>query len=217
MTGSRLTRMSQILEQRRGKRDHIKQELDAAQLREKVSTAQLEDLEEAQSIIRIVAKKTQEQLEYHISELVTLALSAVFPDPYELVVRFEERRGKTEADLLFRRDGDEIQPMEASGGGPVDVAAFALRVALWSLRRPRSRATMPLDEPFRFVSRDLQPKASQMLKEVSERLGLQIIMVSHSEDLIEAADRVFRTTMSKGVSLVEVRKCLPPPDTTLMK
>jgi len=205
MTGTTdLERFSRILEQRKGKRDMVEKDLRSARTELYRLSHLAEELEEAQGIIKTVAKQTQEQLEYHVSELVTLALSAVFPEPYELVLRFEERRGKTEADLLFFRDGEEFSPMDASGGGPVDVAAFALRVALWSLRRPRSRATMLLDEPFRFVSRDYQPRASQMLKEVSGRIGLQVIMVSHSEDLIEAADRVFRTTISKGTSKVEV-------------
>ena len=36
-----------------------------------------------------------------------------------------------------------------------------------------------------------------MLKEISEKLGLQIIMVTHSEELIEAADKVFTIRAGK--------------------
>jgi len=71
------------------------------------------------------------------------------------------------------------------------------------MRRPSSRNTFALDEPFRFVSRNLQPQASLMLREISQKVGLQVVMVSHSEDLIESADRVFRVSLRKGVSVVE--------------
>jgi len=91
----------------------------------------LSRMERARSIIQVVAQETQGQLEYRINSLVTMALSIVFDDPYELSLRFEERRGKTEADLTFLRGDEEMDPMDESGGGAVDVAAFALRVAMW--------------------------------------------------------------------------------------
>ena len=47
------------------------------------------------------------------------------------------------------------------------------------------------------LSRDLHHKAAEMLKEISEKLGLQIIMVTHSEELIEAADKVFTIRAGK--------------------
>ena len=59
-----------------------------------------------------------------------------------------------------------------------------------------------LDEPFRFVSRDLQVKAGQMVKELAERLDLQFIVVTHNKDLIEAADRVFEVSLKDGESRV---------------
>ncbi len=43
-----------------------------------------------------------------------------------------------------------------------------------------------------------------MLKEIATRLGLQIILVTHEEDLLECADRTFRVTQSKRRSEVEV-------------
>ena len=49
---------------------------------------------------------------------------------------------------------------------------------------------MIFDEPFKFLSRDLHEKASYMLKEISERFKMQIIMVSHSQELIDSADKI---------------------------
>jgi len=148
--------------------------------------------EKARIIFQTVAKKTQSNLEYHISTLVTTALSSVVPDDIEFVVRFEERRNKTECDLLFKEYGVEYKPMDGAGFGSVDVAVFALRIAFWSLKK--NRATMVLDEPFRHLSHDLQSKASEMLKMISEELNMQIIMVSHQENINLAADKTFITT-----------------------
>lgn len=150
-----------------------------------------------------VAKLTQQEIEVHVCEPVSAALASIFDDPYKLVLDFVDRRGRTEIDILFERRGMRIDPFSASGGGVVDVAAFALRIVLWHLQKPKSRNTLILDEPFKFLSTDLQPKASRMLKELSDKLNIQVIMVSHEEDLVEAADKSFRVSYRKGKSVVE--------------
>jgi len=166
----------------------------------------LEDVIKAQKIIQEVSAATQEQMAMEISDLVSLALAAVFSDPYEFKVAFVQRRSRTEADLLFARGGEVHSPMFSSGGGPVDVAAFALRISLWSLTKS-TRPVIVLDEPFKHLSRDLHGRAAEMLQTLSKELGLQIIMVSHSEDLIEGANKVFYVTIKDGISKVENRFC----------
>ena len=164
-------------------------------------------LERAQLVIQNAAQQTQAQLEYQVSELVSLALAHVFPQPYTMVLRFENKRGRTEAGLYFKdAEGNEMSPMDASGYGVVDVASFALRLSLWTLCKPRSRATIILDEPFKFVSKDLQLRVAEMLQDLSARLKLQFIIVTHEEQLIAGANRVFRVTKNGAVSNVEVEE-----------
>ena len=168
------------------------------------------DTEIAQAIIQKVAKETQQELEYHISELCSLAMSAIFDDPYEVKIEFTEKRGRTEADIYFERDGERIsKPLRSSGGGAVDVAAFALRMATWSLSKPRTRNVMILDEPFQHLKGD-EPnqRAIQMVKEISDNLDLQVIMISDErvkkEEIVKGADRVFYVDQKNKVSKVEV-------------
>lgn len=191
------------LEQRRGRRDQLQQQLEKAEVERKQAKRGLWVSERAQIILQQVAQATQQELEYHVSELVTLALSGVFPDPYQFKLRFVVRRGKTEADLLFLRGEQEIDPLSASGGGIVDVAAFALRVALWRLSNGL-RPVLVLDEPFKWVSLSYLPAAGEMLRSLSEKMGVQIILVTHLEPLIEVADKVFRVQQVSGESIVEV-------------
>jgi len=190
------------LEQMKGKRDQIQHGIDNAEQFIKEKKKDLRRHEQAREIIREVGLKTQQQLQFHISDITSLALEAVFDNPYKLITEFIQRRNKTECDLYFERDGNRIDPLSASGGGTVDVASFALRVASWSMQRPRSRNVLILDEPFRYLSSDLLPKASEMLNQISKKLKLQIIMVTHAEELIENADRVFEVKIKKGKSLI---------------
>lgn len=194
--------IEKLFEQKKGQQLLLNSQAEKARKKSKKLDKEIFCSEKAQVIIQEVARKTQQELEYHVSELVTLALSAVFEEPYEFKLEFTIQRNKTVIDIWFSRDGQLIKPMDAAGGGVVDIASFALRVALWSLAQPKSRGLLILDEPFKFLSRDLQPKASLMLKELSEKLGLQIIMVSHSEDLIDGADKVFKVKIKNGISEV---------------
>ena len=169
--------------------------------RKRILKKKYNDSLKAQALIQKVAKETQQKLEYHIGNVVTMAQAAVFSDPYGFELEFVERRGKTECDIWFVKDGERMEPMFSSGGGALDIASFALRCAFWSLKRTRS--TIILDEPMKFLSRDLQDKASEMIKMLSEKLGLQFIIVSHIDELISSADKVFRVSQEKGISKVE--------------
>jgi DNA repair exonuclease SbcCD ATPase subunit len=192
------------LEQKKGQRSQVERTI--AELSEAVSQKKrdLRRHEQAREIIREVGLKTQQQLQVNISDITSLALEAVFNDPYELKVKFVQRRNKTECDLLFSRDGDDVDPLSAAGGGVVDVAAFALRIASWSMQTPRSRNTIIIDEPMRFLSVDLQERASLMIKEISKKLGVQFLIITHENTLAAWADRTFEVSIKRGVSKVVV-------------
>lgn len=198
-----LTQIHDRVEQLKGQRQQLSADIETSTSKCTVLQQNLVDAEEARALIQVVAQATQKELEFHVSEICTLALAAVFDNPYTLRIEFVQRRNKTEADIFFERDGERVKPIDAAGGGAVDVTSLALRVAMWSLRRPRSRNTLILDEPLKMLSRDLMPKAAQMIAELSKRLNLQFIVVSHSPELIETADRYFTVSIHKGVSHVE--------------
>lgn len=160
--------------------------------------------EKALTIIKEVGRKTQEKLQFHISDITSLALDAVMPeDPYKLTMEFVDRRDKNECDLRFERQGNLMKPLDSSGVGAIDVASFALRIAAWSIQFPKSRPVIILDEPFKFLDKSKHGRASEMIKELSLKLGLQFIIVTHEEGLTENADRIFKVSNTKRTSKVE--------------
>ena len=198
-----ISQLRNRIEQEKGKRSQLLKEHES--LSETIIEVRrdIRRHEQSREIIREVGLATQQQLQYHISDIVSMALEAVFDNPYEMVVEFIQRRNKTECDLLFERDGERIDPISASGGGAVDVASFALRIAAWSMQTPRTRGTIILDEPLRFLSLDRQEQASQMIKELSEKLGLQFIIVTHEDTLAQYADKTFEVSIHNKVSKVK--------------
>ena len=74
-------------------------------------------------------------------------------------INFLQKRGKTEAELVFVRDGKELSPTDGAGLGACDVAAFSLRAAAICLSRPGRRRLLVLDEPFKHLSEEYREAA----------------------------------------------------------
>lgn len=136
------------LERRKGKRDQLQR--IAEDLKEEISLNKRQIIrhEKALEIVKQVGLMTQKQLEYHLTEQASLAMEAVFDDPYQLKVEFQEKRGKTEVEILFKRRDMEFPPIGSAGGGAIDVASLALRIAYWAMRQDKKiQPLLLLDEP----------------------------------------------------------------------
>lgn len=143
-----------------------------------------EHLQQALSTLQAVAEAVQQSAHEQVADIVTRCLRAVFDDfTYEFRIRFEQKRGKTEALLLLVKDGVEYDPVDSCGGGVLDVAAFALRLSCLVLSRPERRKLLVLDEPFRHLSSAYRPAAARVLELLSRELSVQLVMVTHSEEL----------------------------------
>jgi len=137
----------------------------------------------AQKILQEVAQNVQERAHQQIAEIVSKCLATVFEDPYTFRIIFEKKRGKTEARLAFMRGLEEFSPRDV-GGGVVDVAAFALRLACMLLTRPPVRRVLIADEPFRFLSQQYRPRMRHLLETLAKDMGVQFILVTHAPDLV---------------------------------
>ena len=169
---------------------------------EKISSESL-DMIEARNIISEAARITQQQFKILVEELVTTAIQAVFPNKdYKFVMQFVLQNNRPQINLLVQDGENEPYiPKEEQGGGLLDIISFALRVVLWSLEKPRSRNILIMDEPFRWTG-NLTELAANMMKEISKKLGLQIIMVTHDERLMEIADKSWLCKKEKELSVV---------------
>jgi DNA repair exonuclease SbcCD ATPase subunit len=184
-----------ILDQSIGKRDTLQSQKDAYVKKIDYLIQRQKTIELVQALVQKVAKETQEQLKFQIEDIVKTCIDTCFPDEYDFKVEFEIKRGKTECSLKFYKNGREIDIMEASGGGVVDMASFGLRLASWSLGNTAN--TIIMDESFKFLSKDLQGRAGEIVKEISSKLGIQIIQNTHIPELVEQSDKVFRVNLIK--------------------
>lgn len=197
-------KIEKLFNQSKGVKSQIQKQLQETKALREHSENKLKLIEEAQVFLQKVAQSTQEKLKFQIEDIVNLALESVFPDEYLFQMNFNVSRGKTEAELVFqdKRTGQTIDPMEASGGGVVDLTCFALRISAFALETGTDNLII-MDEPFKFISRDLQERAGEILKTLSQKMKLQIIFVTHIPEFIEVADKVFEVRKNdRGISKI---------------
>ena len=160
-------------------------------------------IEQAQILLQTVAAETQGQLKLHLEDIVATGLETCFPEMYNPHIDFINKRGKIDCDIyLHDRNGNRVNPLDDNGGRLSDIVSFSLRMACWTIGKTDN--VIVLDEPFKFLSAELRPLAGELLQNLSKKLKLQIIMITHDEEMIEIADRVFRVAKNKkDVSIVE--------------
>ena len=190
------------LQKRRSKKELLELTIEEGEVKrstlQKLQTFQCE----ARVILQETAAQTQKNLRYHISSLVTMAIQAIFGEGLEFKMAIEQRRNQTEIDFFVEEFGNLQEPLDSNGFGLVDIISLALRVSYWSLKK--NRKTFILDEPFRNLSRDHSRAASKLLKTLCEKLGLQIIIVSHDTEITSYADKVFQVEKVGKRSVVSV-------------
>ena len=158
--------------------------------------------QESHAYIQAAAEVTQKTLEQQLSAVVSPALAAVFidKDPYEFVVDFVQRRNTTECDLMFNRNGEPVDPLSDAGLGPADIASVALKVS--NRTASDTRAVLIIDEPLKNLSKSYHTLAAIMFRELSKKLNLQLIIITHVPDLREGANRLITVDMHKEISYV---------------
>lgn len=163
------------------------------------------NIDEAIEILTAVLAGTQEGVVKFIEETVTTALQYVYGDNYGFEVEYVLKRDQPEV-ILRPTKGEMVYDPKFTGGiGVVDVCSFALRYVCWALMEERSASIMFHDEPFKFVhGKEENLRLGEMVKNMSDLLGLQVILVSGESALINSADKAFKVTMENDISQVEM-------------
>jgi len=182
----------------------VKEELLKVEKEKKASLHNLKIAKRAMSIIQREGARTQRQTVYKIENLVTYAIRDVFEDDgYNFKIKLDYNKRSMSVTFLFERDGELYDPLECCGYGVVDVACFALRIAVWSLK-PSAR-TMILDEPFKNVSDEYKHRVGALVRKISQKSSFQFIIFTHIKELTEYGDKCFRLTKAPNrTTLIEV-------------
>jgi len=160
----------------------LKKESDCKEAAEKA----VQSLNFVEESVRSVRNKTLRSIETVANE----ALQSVYDEDIKLECAFGIKRDRSAVTLRYIKkigDGQSVKrDPEGSGCGVSDVVAFALRLVL--IKATGSEPILIADEPFKQLDKEQAPKAASLLKFLSKKMGVQIILSSHHAAMREAAD-----------------------------
>lgn len=153
---------------------------------------EVEAIEDATLYLTEAIKMTQNQIKQELEELVTTALNMVFEQPYEFKLEFDRSGDRLRCTpIILDGDREMTDPEHDIGGSAVDTISIALRIVVWSFEAGSTRGTFILDEPFTSLgeSSQLLDKALSMIREISQRVKVQLLIITHIDAVKSIADR----------------------------
>lgn len=201
----RLTALCKRFDRAEGERS-VHLESSKSMRAELAKTKEEFDLEtKVSEVLQASADLVREDLKRKIEDLVTKGIRAVF-GRHDMSFEFEISSANSldAKPVLVTGFGDKVYKTSIVGnhaGGVADVVAFILRVVVLAMARPRMHPVVVLDESFRHVSPNRLRAVAGLVKELSDSAGVQFVIVTHKEELLDAADVIYRASMNdKGVT-----------------
>jgi hypothetical protein len=170
------------------------------------ATSNAELYELANAVLTSVADEEQARVVLALEQLVTRGLQVVFDDSLSFHVVTSVRSSRAEVDFVVRTtlpDADPIDTpvIDARGGGLAAVVGFMMRVVV-VLLTPGARRLFVLDESFGNVSAEYEGRLAEFIRQLCERAGVQVILVTHSDAYSDFADRHYRLELDASARTV---------------
>jgi hypothetical protein len=163
--------------------------------------ASLELHEKVLGVLTSVGEARQESAQRQVEGLVTRALQAIFDEnlSFQLIPSVKANRAEVEFVLVSEYGTREkviieTPVMEARGGGMAAVVGFVLRLVVLLLT-PGARRVLFLDESFGMVSAEYEPRLAEFLREVADKAGVQIVLITHSKAYDDLADASYELSL----------------------
>lgn len=93
--------------------------------------------------------------------------------------------------------GLETPILGAKGGGIMDIVNTAMRIGILNfLRDPVIDGPIILDEPYKQLSKEYQPAIAELLRQIVDNFGRQVILSTHNEFIKESGGQKLRVGLS---------------------
>ena len=156
---------------------------------------------ELKDFLMTVSANYRDQLCYLFTSLVTEALTSIFEKDINFNIKLYSYRNEPAIDVSVIENDLEVDPQKSCGGGLNDIISFVVKIIFIYLKK--SSKIIILDEPLKFLSRDYIEQSSNFIHEISKRMDIQIILVSHKTDLEISCDKLITIEKNENRSIIK--------------
>jgi len=170
-------------------------------------TDDYKNLEETLDVLREFAVIKEQVLREKIDNIVTRGLRLIFGEGYQSKLEFGISRGQAviKPKIVSQVNGEELEAdvADAHGGGLVNIISVIYQILVLALIKPKQKQVLFLDEPFRNVSEEYLEATGEFLKQLNQKLGIQIVLVTHRKQITEVADMQYTFSLENGITKIE--------------
>lgn len=191
------------LSRREGQYDQLKAQRESFQQAALKQTQESEVFAMAGAFITRYSDEKESSVYTLVQELVSQGLTQVFDEElgFQVVPKSTGSRFSIDFQIVSHpTPGVSLTTpvMEARGGGVAAVAGFLLQVVMILLSdAPR---VLFLDETFAQVSAEYEPRLAEFLSQLVDEIGLQIVLVTHSDAFEDVSDASYRASLKSGAT-----------------
>jgi len=167
-----------------------------------VASEKLEIGKDALAFLEQVANSRRNSMKDKIQSIITEAVRFAFGNNYSVELSYSTKNNRSFMDIVVVKKtekGEVKRTMEGIGGSVSDSVAIPLRLMVIMGSSETSRVCI-LDEGYKHVDRRRIELVAEFIRDVSHKLGIQIIMCSHHTAMIDKADRVYKIWDDNGVA-----------------
>lgn len=166
-----------------------------------------EVLDRVTILLNNIGEDKQQKAQEHIEGIVTRGLQAIFGPTFSFHIAQTMKGKSASVEFLIRTHLDDVTletpVLESHGGGLAAIVGFLLRVTVMLLDKGADKANvLVLDETFGMVSAEFLDPLAEFVRELIDKTGLQVILVTHQDQWLEYADKTVRFGIKNGATFV---------------
>ena len=161
---------------------------------------------EAINFIEKAANNQRSLIKDKIESVITDALKEIYGDEYEITFDYTMKRNKTSVDIYLTKHtklGDIVRKQGGFGGGVSDVISLPLKLLVLLALQTNDKILIA-DEPGKHMDQRVD-KFGYFLRNICDKLGVQLIVLTHHQCLSEFANSVYEVSMQNKVTTVVQR------------
>lgn len=190
----------------RGQRKMLEEQMERYQQEVDTHNGHIMNLKLIEKYLAAFADERQALVYRQIENTVTEGLRAVFLEDMRLEVSTKMVGSRPEVvfNIVSVNEEEELRTgiMDARGGGVAAIVGFLIQAVL-VLLTPNLRPIIFLDESFKNVSAEYQAPLGEFIKELCDRTGLQVVLVTHQPEIADYADAHYGFTQAKGKTKIK--------------
>jgi len=185
----------------KGQHELLIEQLNQLQSQFNNYVVKLELYEETVDFLTKVNEVLKTEMITYLEDLVTKALKEISPFEFKIEAVSSKSSFGYKFYLYDSTTNTYFDIIHSFGGGIKDLISTVLRIAVIILAK--NNGPIILDETGKFISSSYQQLFGQFLAQLSKQLDRQIILVSHQENVISAANKTIVCKLFDNTTVID--------------